>query len=100
MLRFENGSGIGRDIKITNVETGEDVTKVLGIEFGATIEVGQMITCRANLAMLRLDMAIGKAEFHTKNPVTGRYGPVAAIEFRDGSRVEIAEDGTPTVISK
>jgi hypothetical protein len=38
-----------------------------------------------------------KTVFETLNPVTKKYEPVCAIEFCDGSRVEIAEDGTPSV---
>lgn len=100
MLRFENATGIGRDTKVTDANTGNDVQKVLAIEYGATFEIADIVKCRATIAMVALDITPDKTVFETKHPITGEYCPVAAIEFRDGTRVEIAEDGTPTVNSK
>ncbi|TPL40697.1 hypothetical protein [Mesorhizobium sp. B2-4-6] len=100
MLRFENTSGIGRETGVVDTTTGEDIGKVLAISMGAQIVIGEFVTCHATLSMIEIDLAVDKTEFHTKNPVTGGYEPVAAIEFRDGTRVEIAEDGTPSVTTK
>jgi hypothetical protein len=100
MLRFENATGIGHDTKITDGKTGDDITRMLAIERGATFEIGEIVTCHAKLAVFAIDLAPEKTIFETRHPVTGAYLPVAAIEFRDGTRVEIAEDGTPTVTVK
>ncbi|MGX9145942.1 hypothetical protein [Mesorhizobium sp. 128a] len=100
MLRFGNTTGFGNDTKITDAETGDDITQILAIESASfKIEARQPVECRVKLAFIAIDLVPGKTVFETKHPVTGEYLPVAAIEFSDGTRVEIAEDGTPTVIS-
>lgn len=99
MIRFVSKDGLGNTTQLLDAETGDDLSKIIAVEFGATIEIGQEVKASCRIAMLELDIVAGKTEFHTKHPVTGRYLPVAAIEFRDGVRVEIAEDGTPTVVS-
>lgn len=97
MIRFENSTGAGNRTRITNAETGEDISKVLPIEYGATIRIEEMVVADCRIAMTCFDVTPGKTVFHALNPVSGRYEPVSAIEFRGGCRVEIAEDGTPTV---
>jgi hypothetical protein len=100
MLRFENATGIGHNTKITDAKTGDDITKMLVIERGVTFEINETVTCRARLGFIALDLTPNKTVFETRHPVTGEYLAVAAIEFCDGTRVEIAEDGTPSVIAK
>lgn len=101
MLRFENATGFGNDTKVTNAESGDDITRALAIEsVSFKIEAREPVECRAKLAFIAIDVAPGKTVFETKHPITGEHLPIAAIEFRDGTRVEIAEDDTPAVISK
>lgn len=101
MLRFENATGISNDTRIVDAKTGDDITKVLAIEsVTLDLKAREPVACRAKLSFIALDLAPDKTVFETVHPVTGGYLPVAAIEFRDGTRVEIAEDGTPTVSVK
>lgn len=97
MLRIQNATGLGHDTKIISTDTGDDLIKLLAIRHGAIVEIGKTVEFRAAIDMVQIDVAPDRVVFETKNPATGNYQPVAAIEFRDGSRVEIADDGTPSV---
>ena len=100
MITFSNLSGKPHNTSIVNAETGEDLSKTLLVE-SAVLNVdrdGTTAVCK--LAMLQVDLTANKTQFRTLNPLTGKYEDVGAIEFRDGSRVEIAEDGTPSVVAK
>ena len=100
MITFSNDTGISRDTKIIDAETGDDLSKKLAVEYGVQITIDKdMVKAACRIAMVSLEMAAGKVEFETLNPVTGKYDVVRAIEFRDGSRVEISEDGVPSVIA-
>lgn len=99
MIRFQNDSGNAIQTKILNAETGEDISKIIPVEYGARIIIDRdMVVAECRIAMMHIDMVAGKTIFETLNPVTKKYEPVRAIEFCDGSRVEIAEDGTPSVV--
>lgn len=98
MIRFKNDSGNGILTEILNAETGEDITKILPVEYGVQITIGQVVTAQCRVVMVNMDVVAGQTIFETLNPVTKKYEPVRAIEFGDGSRVEIAEDGTPSVV--
>ena len=97
MIRFVSKNGMGNSTHLIDAKTGADLKNLLTVEYGATIEIGELVTATCRLAMIELDMVAGKTEFLTKHPISGHYLPVAAIEFRDDVRVEISQDGTPSV---
>jgi len=98
MIRFKNDSGNSSLTEILNAETGEDVSKIIPVEYGARIIIDRdAVVAECRIAMIHIDIVASKTVFETFNPVTKKYEPVRAIEFRDGSRVEIAEDGTPSI---
>jgi len=100
MIKFTNLNGSGPHTKLINAETGEDIGKILAVSYGAMITIGrERVTACCELSMMQLELVAGKTEFRTLNPISQRYEPVRAIEFRDGTRVEIAEDGTPSVVA-
>lgn len=100
MIKFTNLNGISSHTKITNAETGENLGKVLAISYGAKIEIGrEIVTAECELSMMRFELVAGKTEFRTLNPASQRHEAVRAIEFRDGTPVKIAEDGTPSVVA-
>ncbi len=99
MLRIINDSGNGVFTKFVNAETGEDLSKLLAISYGATITIGPVVTAKLEPCILSADVTINHAEWLTKHPITGQFEPLAAMEFRDGSRVEFAEDGTPQLVA-
>lgn len=101
MIKFQNETGISRDTKIVNSETGEDLTRMLGIEYGAQITIEKdLIRASCRIIMVKHEASAAHTEWLTLNPVSGKYDAVRAIEFRDGSRVEISEDGIPSIIPK
>jgi len=98
MLRFisEDGSFLG--VRVENAETGEDLTKSLSIMHGAQITMDLPdVTARVELCVVQADAVAGRTDWLTKHPIDGAFKPLAAIEFRDGTRVEFAEDGTPRI---
>lgn len=100
MITFKNDTGISHDTKIIDTETGDDLSKKIAVEYGVQITIDKdMVKAACRIAMVSLEMAAGKVEFQTLNPVTGKHDVVRAIEFRDGSRVDISEDGVPSVVA-
>jgi hypothetical protein len=99
MIRFVNETGVSNATQMFDAETGADISKLLAVEYGAQITIERdMVKATCRLAMVSLSVVADKVEFETKNPVSDRYERVRAIEFYDGTRVEIAEDGTPSVV--
>jgi hypothetical protein len=98
MIRFENKTGNPTDTKVTNAETGEDLSKIVPIKYGARITVGKDgVTAECEIAIVSFEISARKTVFKALNPVTGQYGDVRALEFSDGARVEISEAGVPEV---
>lgn len=98
MLRIVNDSGVTRRTQVLNAKTGEDVGKILSIGTGLQVVFDKPeVRAVAELMLMQLDVTTTKTEWKTKHPVTGKPELVAAVEFRDGTRVEFAEDGTPNI---
>lgn len=95
MIRFVNETGIGRTTEILNADTGENLTRSLSIGYGGTITIGKRITAELPLAAMVINVTASKTAWKTKNPISGCHEELAALEFRDGTRVEFAADGTP-----
>ena len=95
MLRIETKGGSAAGTKFTDTKTGEDVTHMLPVAFGATVTLGEMVTAQCELMILETSVDVAKTSFVTVHPITKHLVPLAAIEFRDGWRVEFMEDGTP-----
>jgi hypothetical protein len=100
MIRFVNETGISNATQMIDTETGEDIGKKLAVEYGAQITIERdLVIAKCRLSMLSLSVVAGKVEYETRNPRSDRYERVRAIEFHDGSRVEISEDGIPSLVS-
>lgn len=95
MLRIVSEEGTGAGTRFIDTETGKDVSDMVPVAFGATVTIGELVTAQCELLMPRLDVVAAKTEFVTHHPVTKSLAPVAAIEFRDGWRIDFMEDGTP-----
>lgn len=97
MIRFVNKDGVGMSTEILDAETGADISKMLCVAYGIQITLGQDCTrAQCELMVFGADVT-AKAEWLTKHPITGDMTPLAAVEFRDGTRVEFADDGTPAI---
>ncbi len=97
MLRIVSEDGVGRGTRFIDTETGEDVSKMVPISFGATVTIGEVVTAKCELAITPIDIAVGQTDFLAAHPITKKLEPVASIEFRDGWRIVFLEDGTPRV---
>lgn len=79
-------------------EDGTDLTKRLGVAWGGVIRLGTRgepgLEADLTIFLDRIDIET-PVRWQTRNPVTGEHDAVAAIVFRDGSRVDFASDGTP-----
>lgn len=97
MLRFisENGTGLG--LRIENAETGEDISKQLCVNYGAQITLDELVRAKVELALVELNVVAGQTTWVTKHPLTGALTPIRSIAFADGTRVDFADDGTPSV---
>jgi hypothetical protein len=97
MLRIVSEGGLGHGTKFIDTETGEDISKVVPISYGATVTIGEIVTARCELALVELDLAVGKTEFLASHPISKDLQPIASIQFKDGWRIEFLEDGAPRV---
>lgn len=100
MIKIISENGCGRSARIVDAETGADLTATLAIEYGGKITLGETIKAELSLLLVRADIGIDKVDWLTKHPLTEEYVPVAAIEFRDGTRVELSSTSAPKVINK
>ena len=97
MLKIINEDGVVLGTQIVDPETGHNFA---GMCTGLTIEmagVNSLVTATMTMALMRAEIAVGRAEWLAANPVTGEFAPVARIEFKDGTVMELGEDGTPLV---
>jgi hypothetical protein len=97
MLRIVSEDGIGHGVKILDSKTGQNLAEVLAVGYGGTITIGQEITAQLPLAILHVDTKLTSAEWVTKHPISEKLAPLAAMEFRDGTRVEFPQSGLPVV---
>lgn len=95
-IRITSSNGLGHSTQIVDTETGQDLTKLLAVEYGATITLDELVKLQANLILIECVIDSQAVEWRTKNPATDTFEPVASITFRDGSRVNFAEDGSVT----
>lgn len=96
MIRIVSEGGTAYRTKFID-ENGDDLSSVLGVEYGATITLGTVVTAQCRLAMIEADVTVDRTDFLTKHPISKDYQPVAAIVFRDGCRIDFMEDGAPRV---
>lgn len=92
MLRFvSDGSVCGS--RILNGETGEDITRLLrpskvtatmGGDPVPTIAIELGATCKTNIA--------GATRWYIADPTTGDVRELSALEFADGSRVDLSAE--------
>ena len=99
MIKVISDDGIGHNLKVVDEATGQNVAQMLAIEYGGkiTIALDKDIHAELALCMLAVEIAPKEINWMTKNPVTQNYEPVAMIEFRDGTRVELPKNGAPVV---
>jgi hypothetical protein len=97
MIRFVTKRGIGRGPQILNAETGEDLSGIVRVAFGATITIGETVTAKCELAMVDIDVTAAHTELLAAHPISKKLEPIASIAFRDGWCIQFLPDGTPRV---
>ncbi|SDF83289.1 hypothetical protein [Thalassobaculum litoreum] len=99
-IKIISEEGRGYSTRIIDTESGQDLTKLVSVALGATISIDQIVTLRASLMAIECEVTADVVEWRTKNPATGEFEPLAAIEFRDGRRVEFNLNGSISVWEK
>ena len=95
-FRFVHDGGFPASPQLLDLQSGEDVIKKFSIEnLTYYIDAGSIPTVTVNLFAWETDVQTNVV-WQTKNPMTNDYEPLAAMEFRDGTRVEFDEDGLPS----
>lgn len=98
MLKITAAGGHSNYVKITDAATGEDVGKALALKaMDISIHGGKVIEATAQILILEPDLECEKFDWSTKHPVSGTFAPLAALDFRDGTRVTFREDGAPII---
>ena len=81
--------------KLIDLESGEDVVQKFAIEsLVYDIQVNDVPTTTVRLFSFQMD-AQSNVCWQMHNPMTGFCEELAALEFRDGTRVEFDEYGRP-----
>ncbi len=97
MLRVVADGNVG-GTRILDAETGEDVTSRLGVmgvkvvaqgPLPPAIELETRVGCRCD--------ATGQPRWHAKNPQTGQVQELRAMEFADGTRVDLVDGLFPSL---
>lgn len=95
-FRFTHDGSVPSKPQLLDLETGNDVAPKFSIEsMTYNVNARDIPTVTLNLFAFETDVK-ANAVWQTRNPMTGEYEPLAAMEFRDGSRVVFDEDGMPS----
>lgn len=102
MIRIVNNTGHAGKTKLFDVASGEELSAKLGITrlFIAINGPDEAVKATAEIELMRLDMVAEGVEWLAKHPETGALAPLAALEFSDGTRVELRSDAAPEVTKK
>lgn len=92
MIRIAGIDGLGHKLKVTD-EHGRDIGSMLGIRYGGTITLGEIITAEFELCQVGADIDAEEVDYRLLHPVTGEHAPVSSIEFRDGTTMTFDEGG-------
>jgi hypothetical protein len=96
MIKIINKTGLSRDTKFICSETGEDLAKKLGINYGATLHLEEgFVVLKCAISSVESEIEVEKARWHIKHPFSGSYQAVSEIKFQDGSVVKFNDVGKP-----
>ena len=85
-IRIQNDTGIGNGTKIIDTETGKTIPGVVSIDVHVGVDDVNVAVVRLHLVQVDF-MALPRFEF--KDPKTGEWRGVRAVEWSDGERVEL-----------
>ena len=81
--------------QLIDIESGEDVMNKFAIEsLTYEIQANDIPIVTARLYAFETDVQ-ANVRWQMFNPIAGEYEEMAALEFRDGGRVEFDENGRP-----
>jgi hypothetical protein len=94
MLRISCDSPHPDDVKVVDEATGTEISNALALEsIDIRMRVNEINSAVLSVAIVGPVHIKAQAEWRTKNPLTGEYDRLAAIEFADGTRLKFAAGG-------
>lgn len=99
MLKIIVAGLSGQDARVLNSETGEDIGRIVPIrDISLSVKAGGLAQAQIFIDHLEAQQVLeDHVEWLIWHPLTGNVAPVAAIEFRDGARIEFPQDAPPRV---
>lgn len=92
-IRITNEAGVGHETRILNAETGEDICRVVPVNYSARLVFDQIVTLECEVGMVKVDVVPGVVRWHV--PMID--GDVAEIRMKDGRVIHFGDDGVPDV---
>jgi len=89
-LRVVNDSGIANRTRILDAETGEDLTERLRVSaIDLRLQAGGVVSATLTVAITRCEIDAGNVFYVATHPETGRPERLRALEWADGTRLEL-----------
>ncbi len=85
-IRIQNDTGIGNGTKIIDTETGKTIDGVVSID--VHIGIDELNTADVRLHLVHVDL-IARPRFEFRDPETGEWREVRAVEWSDGEKVTL-----------
>lgn len=98
MYRITATDGQSSDtLVITDLSTGTVVKNPALTDVDVRFRTGHPIIANGTVEVIRPDLEVMSFDWLTRHPITDQLAPLAAMEFRDGARIEFQDNGAPVV---
>lgn len=98
MYRITATDGLSSDtLVITDLSTGTVVKNPALTDVDVRFRTGHPIIANGTVEVIRPDLEVSSFDWLTRHPITDKLTALAALEFRDGARIEFQDNGAPVV---
>ncbi|WP_372393948.1 hypothetical protein ABMY26_00215 (plasmid) [Azospirillum sp. HJ39] len=97
MFNITATGGQSDTLVITDVRSGAVVKDPAFTALDVRFRSGHPIIANGIVEVIRPDLEVQSFDWLSRHPITDHLAPLAAMEFRDGARIEFAANGAATV---
>lgn len=95
MYQITATGGQSETLVITDLRTGDVVKNPALTAVDVRFRSGHPIIANGTVEVIRPDLEVSSFDWLTRHPITDELAPLAALEFRDGARIEFQDNGAP-----
>jgi len=98
MYQLTATGGQSDTLVITDLSTGAVVKNPALTAVDVRFRSGHPILATGTVEVIRPDLEVSSFDWLTRHPITDKLTALAALEFRDGARIEFQDNGAPVVM--